>query len=113
MKRTLVLTALATMLVSVPAFAQSAPIKDNPARTTTTPPAVANPSDVNKTTAAPVAGKNSFTEGQVVERLEKNGYTNISQVMKDEQSSIWHAKAMKAGAAVDVAVDYQGNISAK
>jgi hypothetical protein len=93
--------AAATMFVAVPALAQS---------NSTTPPAVANPKDVNKTTAAPVAGKNSFTEGEAKNRLEANGYTQVSALKKDDQS-IWRGEAMKSGASVKVAVDYQGNIT--
>ena len=62
--------------------------------------------------AAPVAGKNSFTEGEVRDRLEKHGYTAVSGLMKDDQS-IWRGTAMKDGKSVAIAVDYQGNIVAK
>ena len=96
-----VVLAAATIFVAVPAFAQS---------NSTTPPAVANPKDINKTTAAPVAGKNSFTEGEVKKRLESNGYSEVSALKKDDQS-VWRGKAMKAGASVNIAVDYQGNIT--
>jgi hypothetical protein len=82
-----------------------------PARTTTTPPAVANPNDTNRTTAAPVAGRNSFTEDQARKRFMDNGYTQVTELRKDEESSVWHAKAMKSGKAVGVTLDYQGNIT--
>ncbi len=82
-----------------------------PARTTTTPPAITSPSDTARTTAAPVAGKNSFTEDQARKRFTDNGYTQVTELRKDEESSIWHAKAMKAGKAVGVTLDYQGNIT--
>jgi hypothetical protein len=101
------LIGAAAILVAAPSFAQS----DAP-RTTDKPAAVASPNDVNKTTAAPVAGKNSFTEKQVMKRLKDHGYTNISGLMKDDQS-VWHGKAMMAGKSVMVALDYQGNITAK
>jgi hypothetical protein len=93
---------------SAAALAQTAA----PTRDTTTPPAVTNPSDISRTTAAPVAGKNSFTEDQARARLQDNGYTQVSELRKDEQS-IWHAKAMKSGKAVGVTLDYQGNITMK
>ena len=98
---------IATPITATTAFAQT---DSSAPRTTTTPPAVANPSDINKTTAAPVAGKNSFTEAQVMKRLTDNGYTTVSGLMKDDQS-IWHGKAMKDGKTVAVAVDYQGNVT--
>lgn len=84
--------------------------KDNAPRTTTTPPAVVDPDNTNKTTAAPVEGKNSFTEAQVTKRLNDNGYSNVTGLMKDAQS-VWHANAMQGGKPVKVAVDYQGNIT--
>lgn len=75
---------------------------------------VANPSDIAKTTAAPVEGKNSFTENEVTKRLADNGYGNISGVMLDKATDIWHATATKGGTAqMMVQVDYQGNITTK
>ncbi len=79
-------------------------------RTTTTPAAVSNPNDTAKTTAAPVAGKNSFTSGEVTRRLNDHGYAQVSNLSQDAQS-VWHATATKAGQQVTVAVDYQGNIT--
>lgn len=108
MRSTLTL-ALAALVISLPAMAQT---NDAP-RTTTTPAAVANPKDTNKTTAAPVSGKNSFTQAQIVSRLEKDGYTAVTNVKHDEASGVWHATATKGGAARSVDVDYQGNITAK
>ncbi len=97
----------ALTLIASTAIAQS----NNAPRTTDTPAAVARPSDVSKTTAAPVAGKNSFTKDQVTKRLQDNGYTEVSSLMKDDQS-VWRGKAIMAGKSVNVAVDYQGNITA-
>jgi hypothetical protein len=76
----------------------------------TTPPAVTT-SGANTTTAAPVAGANSFTMAQAQKRLEDQGYTQVSALTKDNKS-IWRGHAMKNGKAVDVALDYQGNITA-
>jgi len=84
------------------------------AQTTTSPsstdPAVTTNS-ANTTAAAPVAGANSFTMAQAQKRLEDQGYTQVSALAKDEKS-IWRGHAMKNGKAVDVALDYQGNITA-
>jgi putative membrane protein len=111
--RNIVMLAVASAFIASPAISQvNADNDSSSVRTTTTPPAVANPNDVNKTTAAPVPGKNSFTEQQVMKRLEENGYSTVSGLTKDEQS-IWHGKATKSGKPVTVAVDYQGNITAK
>jgi hypothetical protein len=82
--------------------------------TTTVP---ANPLGVwttsadSKNAAAPVAGRNSFTEAQARSRMEAHGYTNVTRLAKDDKS-IWRGKATKGGTLVDVALDYQGNIVA-
>lgn len=77
--------------------------------TSTTPPAVVTEHTDSHTTAAPVAGKNSFTESQARERLEKHGYSAVSPLQQDA-NSIWRGTATKDGHPVKVAVDYQGNI---
>jgi hypothetical protein len=83
---------------------------------TTTRPAnapmisAASPDSTNP--AAPVAGANSFTEAQARSRLQAHGYTNVSELREDGQS-IWRGKATKGGALVNVAVDYQGNITSR
>jgi hypothetical protein len=76
----------------------------------TMPPAVAT-SSANSTSAAPVAGANSFTKAQAQKRLEDQGFTQVSGLAKDDKS-IWRGHAMKDGKAVDVALDYQGNVTA-
>jgi len=70
-------------------------------------PAVKSPSANNP--AAPVAGANSFTEGQSKSRIESNGYTNVSDLKKDD-SGIWTGTATKGGQKVDVRLDFQGNV---
>jgi hypothetical protein len=85
------------------ALAQTAPANNSP-----TPP-ITHGNDDSKTAAAPVAGKNSFTEAQAKERLEKHGYSAVSGLKKDDQS-VWRGTATKDGKSVGVAVDYQGNI---
>ena len=85
------------------------------AETTTTSPSTMPPAvttnSANTTTAAPVAGANSFTMAQAQKRIEDQGYTQVSALAKDDKS-IWRGHAMKNGKAVDVALDYQGNITA-
>lgn len=103
MKKHIALAVTAATLIAGPVLAQE--------RTTTTPPAVANPSDTAKTTAAPVAGKNSFTEKEVTKRLADNGYSNITKVMLDKNTGVWMATATKGGTTGPVQVDYQGNIT--
>lgn len=74
-------------------------------------PAVIATSPDAKGAAAPAAGANSFTEREARNRLEANGYTEVTGLKKDE-NSVWHGKAMKAGASVNIALDYQGTIVA-
>lgn len=79
------------------------------------PPAASGPSNPavkgtdRNTAAAPVAGANSFTEGEAKSRIEARGFANVTQLRKDEQG-IWRGKAQRDGAAVDVALDFQGNV---
>lgn len=76
------------------------------------------PSNVNasgKSTIVPLAslekGANSFTEGQARSRLEGAGFTNVTELKKDDQG-IWRGKAMRDGKSVTVGFDYKGNIGA-
>jgi hypothetical protein len=78
--------------------------------TTTVPPAV-TANGVNTTPGAPVAGANSFTMSQAQSRLQDHGFTQVSELVKDDKS-VWRGHAMKDGKTVGVAVDYQGNITA-
>ena len=58
---------------------------------------------------APVAGANSFTEGQARSRIEDKGFKNVSGLKKDD-SGVWRGKADHNGKAVNVSVDFQGNV---
>ncbi|HUZ73022.1 MAG TPA: hypothetical protein VMU87_08545 [Stellaceae bacterium] len=89
------------------AFAQTAASNQSP-----TPSAVATGNADSKTAAAPIAGANSFTESEARSRLEAHGYTDVTELMKDDQS-IWRGKAMKDGKPVTIALDFQGNIVAR
>jgi len=59
--------------------------------------------------ARPVAGANSFTEGEAKSRIEARGYANVTELKKDDQG-IWRGKAQQNGRSVTVALDYQGNV---
>ena len=83
------------------AWAQSLP--QNP------PPAVVTDHADSHNAAAPVPGKNSFTETQARDRLEHHGYTAVSGLQLDNDQ-IWRGTATKDGHPVKVALDYQGNI---
>jgi hypothetical protein len=72
-------------------------------------PAVNSPGSNNP--GAPVAGANSFTEGQAKSRIESAGYTDVSELKKDD-AGVWRGKAKKDGKAVTVSLDFQGNVVA-
>jgi hypothetical protein len=59
---------------------------------------------------APVAGRNSFTEGQAKTRIENAGYTKVSDLKKDD-NGVWRGKGTKGGATSDVSVDFEGNVN--
>jgi len=105
MNKTLSVAVVLGIVGTGSVFAQTAPPSSS-----TAPPAVATGS-TNNTTAAPVPGANSFTMAQAKKRLEDQGYTQVSTLAK-ESNSIWRGHAMKDGKAVDVSLDYQGNITA-
>ena len=85
---------------------------------TQTPPANPGPNNpaVNTTgtnnPGAPVAGANSFTEGQAKSRIESSGYGNVTDLKKDD-SGVWRGKAQKDGKSVNVSLDFQGNVVAR
>jgi hypothetical protein len=77
------------------------------AQTSTTSPMPTPRAGVD--TTAPLPGANSFTENQVRERLESNGFTGVTALRKDDQG-IWRGTAMRNGTSTPVAIDYRGNI---
>ena len=104
MRKILLVAAIAA--IAFPAAAQQKPANpnaDTPA--VNTPNSPPNP-------GAPAAGANSFTEGQAKSRIETNGFSNVSGLKKDA-NGVWRGKANKGGQAVDVSVDFQGNVTPK
>jgi hypothetical protein len=85
---------------------------------TPSPPANAGPGNNAVNTrdsnnpGAPVAGRNSFTEGQAKSRIESQGFSNVSSLKKDD-SGVWRGQANKDGKPVEVSLDFQGNVIAK
>ena len=84
----------------------------NSTTTATAPTDASNPAI--KTTegnnpGAPAAGANSFTMNQAKARIEARGYGQVSGLQKDKEG-LWRGKAMKDGKAVNVALDFQGNV---
>lgn len=57
----------------------------------------------------PVAGANSFTEAQAIDRIAKSGYSDVKNLKKDD-SGVWRGQAQKGGSQVSVALDYRGNV---
>jgi hypothetical protein len=58
----------------------------------------------------PVAGRNSFTEGQAKSKIEQAGYTGVTDLKKDD-NGVWRGLASKAGSSTNVSVDFQGNVN--
>lgn len=91
--------ALGSVLAQQPPANPNAP--SNPAVSTPGPSAV-----------TPAPGANSFTEGQAKARLEDQGFTGVTGLMKDNDG-IWRGMATKSGRSLNVGVDYQGNVVEK
>ena len=89
------------------ASATTAPVANPPATDEPSNPAIKTTEGNNSN--SPVAGANSFTEGQAKSRIESMGYSNISALIKDEDG-VWRGKAEKDGKLVDVSLDFQGNV---
>ena len=97
------LIIVGALLTSAGAFAQTPAAKDGPGNN-----AVNN---AQKNSEAPVAGRNSFTEGQAQSAIEKAGFTNVTGLKKDD-NGVWRGMASKSGASSNVSVDFQGNVNA-
>ena len=133
MRKTFFSLALLGAIAAVPAFAQTAPTAPdrttpNAATDSVTRPrtpdagtgaatpnrgsdsnAAARVDDGSRTATTPAAGANSFTEGQAKSRIEAAGFTNVSDLQKDDQG-VWRGRAQQGAQQVSVALDYQGNV---
>jgi hypothetical protein len=56
----------------------------------------------------PAKGANSFTMNEAKSRLEKNGFSNVSDLQKDD-NGVWRGKGEKNGSTGTVWLDYKGN----
>ena len=74
------------------------------------PSAVQTRSTTQRTAAAPVPGRNSFTMDQASRRIAAAGYSKVMGLKQDGQG-IWRGQAQKDGNPVSVALDYQGNVT--
>jgi hypothetical protein len=102
------MTTLLLLAAVIPASAQTT---QAPANRDANTPAVDSPNSPPNP-QAPVAGANSFTEGQAKSRIEEKGFKNVSDLKKDD-AGVWRGKADQNGRAVNVSVDFQGNVVAR
>jgi hypothetical protein len=91
------------LMAATPALAENAPAQSGPNNN------AVNSSGQNNSDA-PVAGRNSFTEGQAKSRIEDAGFTNVTELKKDDKG-VWRGEASKGGSATAVSVDFQGNVN--
>jgi len=89
-------------------FATTASAQTPPAQSGPNNSAINSPGQNNSN--APVAGRNSFTEGQAKSKIEDAGYTNVTELKKDD-NGIWRGKATKSGSSTAVSIDFQGNVN--
>src|SRR6201988_562069 len=99
--RLLLTVAAVAAAVSTVAIAQ-------PANRDANTPAVNTPNSPPNP-GAPVAGANSFTEGQAKSRIEARGFANVAGLTKDSDG-VWRGTATQGGKSVKVSVDFQGNV---
>lgn len=99
--------AIVLLATTIPTSAQTAPPANRDANT----PAVNSPNSPPNPNA-PVAGANSFTEGQAKSRIEDKGFKNVSGLAKDKDG-VWRGKADQNGKSVNVSIDFQGNVVAR
>lgn len=96
--------SFAAGLLAATAVAQTpatrAPTNDSNSAVSSTTTPNANP---------PARGANSFTEGQAKDKIEDKGYTNVSDLRKDD-AGIWHGRAQKDGSPANVWLDYKGDV---
>ena len=99
-----VVAILAVLASSSMAQTPNPPAQDSPQNS-----AINSQDSSNRQVNAPVAGANSFTEGQARSRIEKMGFADVTDLKKDD-NGVWRGRAMKGGQMIDVSVDYQGNV---
>jgi hypothetical protein len=97
------MTLTAALVMAGAAAAQNPPTQSGPNNN------AINSSDKNNSDK-PVAGRNSFTEGQAKSKIEDAGYTNVGELKKDD-NGVWRGKASKGGSSTNVSVDFQGNVN--
>jgi hypothetical protein len=99
-----ILILSAALMLTTSAFAEDPPAQSGPGNN------AVNSSGQNNSNA-PVAGRNSFTEGQAKSKLEGAGFSDVSGLAKDD-NGVWRGKANKGGSSANVSVDFEGNVNA-
>ena len=56
-------------------------------------------------------GSNSFTEGQARGRMQDAGFSDVTDLRKDDQG-IWRGRATRNGSPTEVGLDFKGNVVA-
>src|SRR4026208_622634 len=103
-KETPMRPTMISLLLLASASASWAQNNQPPANRDANTPAVNSPNSPPNP-GAPVAGANSFTEGQAKSRIEDRGFRNVSGLTKDA-NGVWRGKADQNGKAVNVSVDF-------
>ena len=110
-----VVSAIATTAVAQTTNSQGSGSTTQPMNNTTgssNPAAAVKPADSPQSTGSVEPGANSFTEGQARSRIEAQGFSNVTDLRKDDQG-IWRGKAMRNGQSIGVAIDYKGTVQAQ
>jgi len=94
---------IAAMAATIGAAAAQTPAQEKPNN------GAVNSSSENNSNA-PVAGSNSFTQAQAKSRIEQAGYSEVSELNKDDKG-VWRGTASKSGTKGDVSLDFQGNVN--
>ena len=102
MKRSIIIICTA-LLAATAAAAQTPPAQSGSGNN------AVNSSGQNNSNA-PVAGRNSFTEGQAKSKIEGAGFSNVTDLKKDD-NGVWRGKASKGGTPSPVSVDFEGNVN--
>ena len=105
MKTSVLGVAMTAILTAGPCLAQNMS-NDKAAASGNTNQAVATTAD---NASRPAAGSNSFTMGEAKARFERQGFSDVSDLKKDD-NGVWHGKAQKGGSTDHVWLDYKGNI---
>jgi hypothetical protein len=67
--------------------------------------------DTHRQDPALAQGANSFTREEARKHIEHAGYADVGDLLQDD-AGVWHGRAVKDGQAVDVALDFKGDVSA-